>query len=491
MAFPILYELNTRCWLRELALQAGCRVTLSNVPEPLVVEWARRGFTHIWLMGVWTSGPAAREQALTSTGLFREFDLALPDWVDQDVAGSPYAIAAYLVPRNLGGESGLKKFRRLLRKYGLKLVLDFVPNHVGLGHPWVRARPGLFVPANALDPLAIVVGPSRSPARLSHGRDPHFPPWADTVQLDYRRPDTRAFMIEELKRLAARCDGVRCDMAMLLLNDVFGETWRNHPCRDEVATGEFWSQAIAGVRGAHPDFLLLAEAYWNRERDLLNLGFDFAYHKRVADAICEQPESVQQELLDSRDWLVRGAHFLENHDERRAADRLTPATHRVAAFVMLTLPGLRFLHEGQLAGWKVRTPVQLGRRFQEPADPAVEAIYDQLLSTLQNTAVGRGTGELLAPRPAWDDNPTTKWFVLVQWQGAPDEFYLAVANLAPHRSQCYAPLTVAHLARHDWQLFDVLGGQGHERGGDELRARGLFLDVPAHAAQLFQFRPLT
>ena len=491
MSHPLLYQLNTRCWLRELAEPGGRRRSLANVPDELVAGWQRRGFTHVWLMGVWTSGPAAREHALTAAGLLAEFDGVLPGWKDRDVAGSPYAIAAYTVPRDLGGLSGLKKFRRQLHQHGLKLLLDFVPNHVGLDHPWCAMQPELFVQANPADVLTVGSRTARAPVRLCHGRDPYFHPWTDTVQLDYRRADTRALMTGELKRIARLCDGVRCDMAMLLLSDVFAQTWHAHPCRGEAAAGEFWQEAIAAVREQRPDFLLLAEAYWDRERDLLNLGFDFAYHKPVTDAVYERPDALQQVLLDSADWLPRGAHFLENHDERRAASRLDLDPHRVAAFAMLTLPGMRLLHEGQLEGFQIRTPVQLTRRPPEAVDEAVQALYERLLSIVAKTAVGRGTGEVLLPRAAWVDNPTAKWFVLVQWQLAPEEFYLAVANLAPHPSQCYAPLTVANLAQGDWQLFDLLSDQGHERAGAELQTRGLYLDVPAHATQLFQFRPVT
>ena len=85
---------------------------------------------------------------------------------------------------------------------------------------------------------------------------------------------------------------------------------------------------------------------------------------------------------------------------------------------MLTLPGMRLLHEGQLEGFRIRTPVQLVRRPPEAVDSAVQALYEQLLSIVAKSAVGRGKGEVLMPRAAWEDNPTAKWFVLVQWQSA-------------------------------------------------------------------------
>src|SRR6516225_8695505 len=145
MLHPLLYEINTRCWLRDLSDDAGHAITLENVPDAEFIKWQQLGFTHIWLMGVWTSGSRARAQALKSPGLAQAFSEALPGWTESDVAASPYAISAYQVPASLGGEQGLKRFRRKLRDAGLKLLLDFVPNHLGLDHPWLNDRPELFV----------------------------------------------------------------------------------------------------------------------------------------------------------------------------------------------------------------------------------------------------------------------------------------------------------------------------------------------------------
>jgi hypothetical protein len=487
---PLLYQINTRCWLRELAARVGRRVHLGQVPAAEFERWRELGFTHIWLLGVWTTGPRARRQALESADLRREYDRALPGWTEDDVGGSPYAIADYRVPRELGGDAALRKFRKQLHEHGLKLILDFVPNHLGLDHPWVTTQPELFVQSDKADAGSLVGGSAESPLRLCHGRDPFFEPWTDTVQLDHRRADTRALLVLELTQLAQVCDGLRCDMAMLLLNEVFDETWRAHPCRGERAAGEFWAEAIATVRSRWSEFLFLAEVYWNRERDLLKLGFDFAYHKPVMDALFDQPDAAQSVILQSADWLEHGAHFLENHDERRVAERFAPEANAAAALVILGLPGLRLLHEGQLEGWKVRTPVQLVRRQFEETESTVRAGYDRLLQVLKETAIGRGAGTVLAARRAWAENPTASWFVLGQWQAASDEFFLVVVNLAPHRSQCYAPLTVPAIATHDWRLQDLLGEEVHERSGEELQTRGLYLDVAAYATQLFHFTPV-
>lgn len=490
MRHPLLYELNTRCWLRELALTTGHTGTLADVPDAALDHWEALGFTHVWLMGVWPTGPRSRAQALAAPELRAAYAEVLRDWREEDVAGSPYAIAEYEVATELGGAAGLKQFRRRLHARGMKLVLDFIPNHSGLDHPWLTKHPEYYVQSLTRLPGVFALPTAREQRWIAHGRDPAFPPWPDTAQLDYRRKDTRRAMLGALKQVARLCDGVRCDLAMLLLNERFAAAWAEFP-GGPGPVEEFWAEAIATVRRRHPDFLILAEAYGNTAGPLRALGFDYIYDKPLLDRICERaPGEIRRHLLDSPpETLAARAHFLENHDEPRIAGRLSLAEHRVAALLVLGLPGLRLLHEGQLTGARVRPPVQLARRPSEPADPAVVELYDELLTALRQTPVGRGEAVLLRPRAAWEGNASHEALVLIQWQARPEEFALVVVNLSSHPAQGYAPLTVAGLARFDWQLHDRLGPEVWERVGADLESQGLYLDVPAHAAQLFHFAP--
>ena len=112
------------------------------------------------------------------------------------------------------------------------------------------------------------------------------------------------------------------------------------------------------------------------------------------------------------------------------------------------------------------------------------------MKTLSGTAVGQGRGELSRPRAAWPGNPTAQDFVIVQWQKQAPEFDLVVVNLALHRSQCYAPLSLERLAVHNWSMKDLLGQECYKRSGDDLQNQGLYLDLPPHGAQLFHFEPI-
>jgi hypothetical protein len=492
MNHPLLYEINTRCWLRELSDRLGRKTTLASVPDAEFDTWRRLGFTHVWLMGVWTTGPRARELAVHDPTLMAAYDEVLPGWRKNDIGGSPFSIAAYTVPAGLGGEAGLKRFREALHARGMKLVLDFVPNHLGFDHPWSQERPGLFVQSPTEADGTFAVDTATEMRWLAHGKDPHFAPWTDTVQLDYRRAETRAAMQDLLTGVAARCDGVRCDMAMLLLNDVFAKTWAHLPAGVDTPEAEFWAEAIPAVKARQPDFLFLAEVYWGLESRMQALGFDFTYDKHLYDdLIWGNAVWAQRRLLDSPpEFVASSAHFLENHDERRVAEALPLAQHRAAALVMLGLPGLRLLHDGQLTGSRIKLPVQLARRLLETPQPEIEALYERRLAALQLAGVGQGRASLITPRAAWPENPSGQNFILVLWQSRPEEFALLVANYAPHRSQCYAPLPVANLAERNWSMRDLLSDERHERFGSDLQSQGLYLDVAPYGAQVFVFQPI-
>ncbi|HEY4222225.1 MAG TPA: alpha-amylase family glycosyl hydrolase, partial [Myxococcota bacterium] len=320
MQHPLLYEVNARQWLADLAHKHGRDIDLYAVPEGELDQLERRGFTHLWLMGVWPTGPRSREQAVTHPDLRKSYDDALPGWSDEDVLGSPYAVGALHVSPLLGGDAGLSALRERLAERDIKLILDFVPNHLGLDHAWVLSRPELFVGLPHQFPDSFPLKLPSGTRYVAHGKDPFFPGWTDTVQLDYRRPETRQAMRDLLRSVSDRCDGVRCDMAMLVLADVFQNTWRHVPVDVDHAAGEFWHDAIGNIKKEREDFLFLAEAYWDLEGRLCDLGFDYAYDKKLYDLLVhDHAWDVQPHLLGLAQQNARRAHFLENHDEPRVA----------------------------------------------------------------------------------------------------------------------------------------------------------------------------
>jgi len=191
--YPLLYEINTRIWLRELSARHGRTVTLATVPAEEITRLEALGFDAVWLMGVWTPSSEAAWIAQRHPGLRIEYARALPDLAASDIAASPYAIARYEVAEELGGPGGLEVLRARLGMHGLRLVLDFVPNHVARDHRLVRERPEACVLGSeedlARDPASFYR--TRHGAIVAHGRDPFFPGWTDTAQVNHASREGR------------------------------------------------------------------------------------------------------------------------------------------------------------------------------------------------------------------------------------------------------------------------------------------------------------
>jgi glycosidase len=485
----VLYQINTRVLLHEVRPGA----TLDELPDALLDDLAAKGIDFVWMLGVWQTGPASRAVSRGHAGLRAEFLALLPDLVEDDITGSPFAVRDYAAHRDFGGEEALDRLRERLHRRGLRLVLDFVPNHVALDHPWVQAHPEWFVHGSAADLAREPQNWTRLGGHiLAHGRDPYFPGWTDTLQLSWFHPGLRRAMLDELLRVSRRCDGVRCDMTMLLLPDVFRRTWgeRARPADGAPADeGDFWPGAIAAVKGERPDFVFLAEAYWDLERTLLQQGFDFAYDKRLYDRLREgRAAEVRRHLAAEPDFQRRCARFLENHDEPRAAAVFGPEQYRAAAVVTYLAPGLRFFHEGQWQGRKQHASIHLGRRPAEPVDRALEDFYGRLLEVLKRPEVRGGTWRLCGCVPAWEGSPAAEGFLSWLWQAEGRRLLVAV-NYAPAPGQCFVRLEGVRLEGNKWELHDLLSDASYQREGDDLARRGLYLDVPAWGHHAFALTP--
>ncbi len=479
---PLLYQVNTRVLLRTLSAALGRQAGFDDVPDGMLAEMRALGADWVWFLGVWRTGAAGRSISRSNPAWQTGFRQALPDLREDDIAGSPFAIAGYEAEPGFGGDPALGRLRERARAVGLRLMLDFVPNHLALDHPWVASRPELFVRGTE---AALAAEPGNwirlGEQVFAHGRDPYFPGWCDTVQLDYANPDTQAAMADTLLRIADRCDGVRCDMAMLLLPDVFARTWSAGLAGRAVPS--FWPDAIAAVRAAHPGFGMMAEVYWGLEQRLIADGFDWAYDKALYDALRGGDAARVRALLAAAPSAqAHLARFLENHDEARAAATFDWPRHRAAAVLALAAPGLRFLHMGQLDGFVVHIPIHLDRGPAEPVDPAVHAFYRALLSVLEQPALRDGRYQPLLPSAAWDGNPGHDRFVAAVWHDALGPRFLLAVNYGPERGQCRLR---AELGEGVLRLSDRLGAEEYERDGREVRQDGLFLDLPPWGCNLF------
>jgi glycosidase len=410
--------------------------------------------------------------------------------------GSPFAIESYTVREEFGGDEALRKLCQRLHQRGMKLMLDFVPNHVGPDHEWLKTHPEFFIFGTeqnlAREPQnwgrMEVAGKSRV---VAYGRDPYFGGWTDTVQLNYRHSGTRAAMLAELLRIAERCDGVRCDMAMLLEPDVIAKTWGDRALpRDDTPAADtsFWPSVILEVRKHNPEFVFMAEVYWGMDRRLQQEGFDFTYDKALYDLLKERKSrDIREHLSRNDDYQNRSARFLENHDEQRAAAVFGFEQHRAAALIAYLTPGVRFFHEGQFDGRKAHTSMHLARRVKESSELQVYSFYRTLLKLLQRVEVHDGEFKLASIREAWAGNPSWNNFVCFSWRGR-DGFLLIVVNYGATQGQCFVTVDWPKSRNKKMTLHDLADDAIYERNYDELQQRGLYIDLPAWGYHLFDFK---
>ena len=482
--YPFLYEINTWVWLAELTRKYGIGVDLSSVPS---AEWdaiAEYGFDAVWFMGVWERSAAGMAIANKNTSLLEGFRSALPDFRSEDNVGSPYCVRRYVVDHHLGGPEGLAIARRELAKRGMNLVLDFVPNHVAPDHPWVTEHPEYFIRGTASDlskdasSYIEVCG-----AVCACGRDPFFPAWPDVLQLNAFDPGLRRAVVETISDIAQQCDGIRCDMAMLMLNPIFERTWGGSAgSRPET---EYWVDVISAIKKKYPGFLFIAEAYWDMEWELQQKGFDLCYDKKLYDRMeHSNAENIRLHLCADLAYQGKLLRFIENHDEPRAAAIFSPAKERAFALTIGTLPGIRLFHEGQFEGRKVRLPVFLGRRPSEPENRDLKVFYKKLLQAVNHPIFREGEWTLCG-RTGWPDNSSFQ--NLVSWSWAyKDERYLVVVNLSDLRAQALVQVPWKDAGDRMWHLKDVLSGTTYERRGSEMRSPGLYVDLVPWNYHFFQ-----
>lgn len=486
--YPVIYEINTWVWLNEMSNKYKRVLNLSTIPEE---EWdaiASYNFDAVWFMGVWERSPAGIEIAMQNKGLIADFRRALPDFKNEDNVGSPYCVRRYVVDEHFGGPEGLANARKALEKRDLRLILDFVPNHVAPDHPWVSDHAEYFIQGTAED----AKNDSASFIKAGNtvfacGRDPYFPAWPDVLQLNAFHSGLRQAVIKTISEIAEQCDGIRCDMAMLMLNTIFERTWGARA--GAKPSEDYWKIVIAAVKAKQTEFKFIAEAYWDLEWTLQQQGFDFCYDKKLYDRMeHNDAETVRQHLLADLNYQKKMVRFIENHDEPRAAVTFPDAKGRAAAVAILTLAGTRLLHEGQFEGLKVRLPVFLGRRPVEPVNNDMVAFYKCLLQETKREVFRNGDW-WLCDRSGWSDNHSFQNILAWCWK-KDEERYFIVINFSEKDSQANVRIPWNELRGKDWRLNDPLSNKSYDRRGNDMLDTGIYIDLRPWQFHFFQMQAL-
>ncbi len=486
-----LYEINTRIWLRRFD-QSNIKSTLNDVPNSYWDNLAQKGIHYIWLMGIWKTCNSVIDRCCFEEGLKKSYDRALKGWKREDVIGSPYAIDVYEINPEIGNHKSLLELKSRLNKKGMKLILDFIPNHFSADTRLIKTNPDIFIPVDKelfkRDPHTYYHPNQKEQKYFAHGRDPFFPAWQDTIQINIFSNEARKFLINTLLSLTKICDGVRCDMSMLLLNNVFKNTWGGVLGKNgfEKNESEFWTEAISEVKNERADFLFIAEAYWDLEYDLQQMGFDFTYDKKLTDRLkYAHVKEIHDHLIADNDYQKKSLRFIENHDEERAVSIFGKEKSKAAAVIISTIQGMRFYYDGQFEGKKIKLPVQLGREPEEQQNLKLKEFYNKLLTITSHEIFNRGKWILLESEPSLDNNSTFMNILSWMWSFK-DEKRLVVVNYSENLSTCRIKLDVRGY-QEDLLINDLLNDQSYMRSAEEVYNSGLYIELKPYQAHIFTY----
>jgi glycosidase len=481
---PKILEINTWPWLTNLSDKLGQDVKLNDIPIDLLYREVSF-FDVVWLMGVWERSPMGKEIAMNNKDLQQEYHKAIRYFSNQDVVGSPYAVYYYHVSSQLGGPDALKSLREDLETRGVLLILDYVPNHVSIDHLWTLEKSDVFIKGTLND---LMTKPyeyfSVGDRVYAHGRDPNFPPWTDTVQINAFSREARSKAVNTLLSIAQLCDGVRCDMAMLMTNSVFSKTWGEKA--GSPLEKEYWDEIISTVKEKNPDFKFIAEVYWDMERDLIQQGFDYCYDKKLYDYLKRfNADNIRSYLEADLQYQSKLLRFIENHDEPRAITVFGHEASKAASVIATTLPGAILIYEGQTRGSKIKLPVQLNKGPIEEVDEDMVEHYNNLLRIIPGREYNNAMWSLCEVKPVGPDDISYHNIISYQWLGD-NQTLLIVVNYSSILSKAHIILNDISYETFNWRFIDLLNKNEYTYKGENLSKYGLYVELDSWRSHIFR-----
>jgi glycosidase len=402
----VLLARNTYVWLHQLSrkYQRDIR-TLNQIPNEELDLLAARGFTGLWLIGLW-------ERSRASQRIKQRMG-------QSDAVASAYSLFSYDIAADLGGWEALNDLRARAWERRIRLSADMVPNHMGIDSTWVTEHPDWFLsidhppyPAYSFssenlsdDPRvgihledhyydksdAAVVFQRRDRQTgdvkyIYHGNDGTSFPWNDTAQLDYTKAEVREAVIQTILHVARNFPVIRFDAAMTLAKKHIQRLWFPEageggaiPSRaqfgltreqfDDLMPDEFWREVVDRVAAEVPDTLLLAEAFWLMEGYFVRtLGMHRVYNSAFMHMLRDEDNAkyrmaIKNTLEFDPQILKRYVNFMNNPDEKTAIEQFGSGDKYFGVATMLaTLPGLPMFGHGQVEGYTEK----YGMEFRRP-----------------------------------------------------------------------------------------------------------------------------
>jgi len=403
----VLMAKNAYVWLDQLRRKYQQPIYhLDQVPDDELRELASRGFTGLWLIGLW-------ERSQASANIKQLMG-------NPEAIASAYSLASYQIAADLGGEEACNRLRDQASRFGVRLASDMVPNHMGIDSTWLINRPDWFI---GLDyppyPSYSFNGPDLSPdgrvgifiedhyfsrtdaavvfkrvdrstgseKYIYHGNDGTTMPWNDTAQLNYLSAEVREQVIQTILDVARRFSIIRFDAAMTLARRHFQRLWFPEPGTggaipsrsdhaltkeqfDQAMPTEFWREVVDRVASEVPDTLLLAEAFWLMEGYFVRtLGMHRVYNSAFMNMLRNEENANYRKLIKNTlefepEILKRYVNFMNNPDERTAVDQFGKGDKYFGICVLMsTLPGLPMFGHGQVEGYSEKYGMEFRRAY--------------------------------------------------------------------------------------------------------------------------------
>jgi glycosidase len=468
-----LLEISVRPYLYALCNKYEREIKrIRDIPQEEFDEIQSMGFTWVWFMGIWQLGEFGLGHDRADPAQRERYSSVLPGWTEEDVIGYPLCIVSYDVNKELGTEEDLVWLREEFHRRNIKLMLDFVPDHTAVDSPEFKSRPDLYLKGDSQDRDRFL----EEGVAFAAGRwisSMHF-----SAQLNMFNPDTRRFVIDTLKSISSRCDGVRVHVAHFCLTNLFSEYWREELEGWSVPKEEFWSEAIREVRDEHSNFVFVAETYGRELQDqLLGLGFDYIYDKELLDDLVKSDlSSFKVNMLRLTDHYV---HFVENHDEVRAVKRFgnNEKMSLAAAACLLTLPGVRLFNFNQWLGYSESIDVHLRRAPSEHYREETFVFYKKLSELLGSDALKYGEW---TPIEVFDSNTVLSW----EWLKVNERFVIVV-NYSGNGSGGRVQLKGINTENALVTIGEFMSGASYERDSAEVKEKGLSVLLSPYQVQVF------
>jgi len=439
MPNTVLMAKSTLVWLFQMSQKYGREITqLDQVPDEELDEISRRGFTGLWLIGLWERSKASR---------------TIKQWMgNPEAAASAYSLHDYDIAGELGGWGALANLRERCMKRGIRLGSDMVPNHTGIDSRWMIEHPDRFLQLpyppfptynyncgnlsgrdditvqieehyfNHSDAAVVFKRIDNSTGHtryIYHGNDGTSMPWNDTAQIDFLNPEAREAVIRTIIGVCQQFSIVRFDAAMTLAKRHIQRLWFPVPgtggaiasraehsiSNDEFnrrIPNEFWREVVDRCAAEAPHTLLLAEAFWMMEGYFVRtLGMHRVYNSAFMNMLKNEDNAKYRATIKNTmefdpEILKRFVNFMNNPDEETAVAQFGKGDKYFGICTLLvTMPGLPMFGHGQIEGFEEKYGMEYRRAYRDekPDSYLVDRHEREIFPLMKRRAMFSGSSE--------------------------------------------------------------------------------------------------